>query len=320
VSRIYECVPPPVIEACEQVLRAYVADEAPTCDPRLLQHPAAPLFAEAAALQAVELLVADRGTTADLLFLPLTATGVFAELVPAMPPLLRFLRGRLAGHAPVLRLDPDTRSLPLTLLLLAGQALAAAQEAEPEALRRCLDGLAGDPADDRTPAGDLAIGLSEDDAAGVDNERYFRDQLRRALTGAAPVRRALTGPDDTILIVADLAARPDVADLIRMLATDPPPGGADTVTTWSAFAGTQTSLIRLDVAWFEPVRTELALVLDVDEYGPELDVIARSPALELTGLDPREHPDELVSRIRIPVVPADVRRLLNEATARRDKP
>ncbi len=319
MPQVYDATPYPVADACEQLLRAYVDDATLSCDPALLHDATAAPFAEAVALQALELLAADRGSTADLLFAPLWDTSVFAELAPVLPPLLRYLRARLAGQEPVLRLNPGSPSPAYPLLLLAAQALRAAQDDVPDAVRRCLAALATDPAAARVPAGDLANGLP--DGADVENAVYFRDELRKALTQTVPVRDVLAAQDGTVLLVLDLAARPDVADLFRILLVDPPPGGADTGAEFGVFAGTDGALLRLDVQWFDPVRADVAVVLDVDQHAAAVQRLAAptSTVLGLTGVDPREYPDALVPYIPVPGDPDRVRQLLEEAAARRSQ-
>jgi hypothetical protein len=314
VSLIYRSTPAPVSEACEQLLRAYVDDAPLTCDPGMLHDPAALGFAEAVALQAVEQLRTDRGSTSDLLFAPLMDTGTFRDVAPAMPPLLRFLRARLANHTPVLRLDPETPSPAYTLLLIAAQALRAAQDEVPDAVSRCLAGLASDPTTERVPNGDLVVGLAD---ADVENVLYFRDELRKTLTQTVPVRDTLLAPNGDAVLVLDLAARPDVQDLFRILITDPPPGGADTGSEWGVFAGPEETLLRLDVTWFDPVRVDLALVLDVDHHAPAVQRITTSTTLVLTHLDPDRLPDASLPLIPVPADADRVRELLLQAKARR---
>ena len=57
--------------------------------------------------------------------------------------------------------------------------------------------------------------------------------------------RFLVEDDDTVLIVVDLAACPDVVDLFRILSTDPPADGADTWTRWQAIP--DFGLLRLNI-------------------------------------------------------------------------
>ena len=319
MSQVYDVTPYPVADACEQLLCAYVDDVPLSCDPALLHDATAAPFAEAVALQAVELLAADRGSTADLLFAPLWDTGVFVEFVPLLLPLLRYLRARLAGQEPVLRLNPGTPNPAYPLLLIAAQALRAAQDDVPDAVRRCLAALATDPAAARVPPGDLANGLP--DGADVENAVYFRDELRKALTQTVPVRDALAAQDGTVLLVLDLIARPDLADLFRMLLVDPPPGGADTGAEFGVFAGPGGALLRLDVEWFDPVRADVAVVLDVDQYAAAVQRLTASTStvVGLTGVDPREHPDGLIPYIPVPGDPDRVRQLLDEAAGRRSQ-
>ncbi|AOR29714.1 hypothetical protein BFF78_00140 [Streptomyces fodineus] len=295
-SRLYREIPLPVIEACEDVLTAYTSGRVPACDAALLQDWPAMIYAEAAALEAVDLLTDRQGHSSDLLFTMLLEEGTFTGLAPAMLPLLRFLRGRRAGQSPTLLLAPDTPMPALTLLLIAGQALLSACEDRPGSpaadavLRACLRHLASGPLDDRTLAGDLAFALTEEQQEQADVETFVRDQARRLCSEAVPVRRAAGLTDRPPLLVLDLAARPDLEDLLRVLHSDTPADGADTVTRWRALAGADT--VRLEVDWPEPVRASLAVLLDTVEHQGVLNRIASGGAVDLTATDPADSLDD----------------------------
>jgi hypothetical protein len=244
----YDAFPRPVVEACEEVLRAYTGHTAPTCDPALPATPPGIVLAEGVALEALCMLTETHGSTSDLLFSDLFEADLFADMTPTMLRLLRFLRARLAGQDPVLRLNPSAGELGLPFLLLAGHALILASgqssgsEAAAHTLADCLQRLATSPAQTRYPVGDLAFTLDNPDEA--DDERFYRDALGQILSEAVPLLRVLPTPDrSTAFLVPDLTARPDIADLLRILATDPPQGGADTATYLRAFAGTNNERV-----------------------------------------------------------------------------
>lgn len=323
-SKLYREIPRPVIATCEEVLSAYTSGRAPAGDPALLDDWPAMIYAEAAALEAVDILTARRGHSADLLFADLLEEPAFAPLTPAMLPLLHFLRARRAGHDPTLRLDPHSPQLALPLLLLAGQALVSAADERPGAsavdagLRECLRRLADTPLDERTPAGDLAFGLTEQQREQVSDEEFVRDEARKILTGTVPVSRAVAAVSRPVLLVLDLAARPDVEDLLRILHTDAPADGADTVTWWRAFAGTDTTVVRLEVQWLEPVRTSVAVVLEADEHRPLLETIAADGRVDLTATDPADSPDSPFSLARVTTDGASLSGVLRQAASRRE--
>ncbi|OLE22495.1 MAG: hypothetical protein AUG49_18890 [Catenulispora sp. 13_1_20CM_3_70_7] len=311
---IRQTTPADVVEACEQVLRGFLLDEEPSTDPALIRTPPALRYAEAVALQALDTLAEARGNTADQWFAPLAGVPMFAPLAPAMPALVRYLRGRLAGHAPVLRLDPGTPAVEYTLLVLAVQALEATGRPA-DALTRTLAAVEEDPVDDRAPVGDLAFGLDE----GQDDEAEFaavvRDHLRRTLTGAVPLASTTTAADGTLVVLLDDAARPELAALIRLLAAGPQPAPTMRVE-WGAFAGPETSIIRLAVAWSAPVVDELALVFDLDLYEPELRRAVEDGRLAL-AVDEHHQEHAEPAAIRVPVDPAGLADLLDECAGRR---
>ncbi|RNG33515.1 hypothetical protein [Streptomyces botrytidirepellens] len=302
-SKLYREIPRPVIEACEDVLTAYTSGRALARDLGLLNDWPAMIYAEAAALEAVDILTASCGHSGDLLFAELLDDPTFARLAPAMLPLLRFLRGRRAGQNPTLLLDPDTPAPALTLLLLAGQALLSASDGRPgtpaaeTTLRECLRRLADSPLDGRTSVGDLAFGLTEREQEQADDEVFIRDQARRICSETLPVRRVLAPADRPALLVLDLTTRPDTEDLLRILDTEMPADGADTVTRWRALAG--GNVIRLDVEWLEPVRSSLAVLLDADEHRTVLEKIAAEGRVDLTATDPADSLDSLFALTRV---------------------
>ncbi|MFH8775996.1 hypothetical protein [Streptomyces sp. NPDC017958] len=100
--------------------------------------------------------------------------------------------------------------------------------------------------------GELAFALTEEQQEQADDETFVRDQVRRFFSEAVPVRRAAALTDRPPLQVLDLAARPDIEDLMRVLHSASTADGADTVTRWRALAGADT--VRLEVDWIEPVR------------------------------------------------------------------
>ncbi|MGP3690813.1 hypothetical protein ACTVZO_40110 [Streptomyces sp. IBSNAI002] len=327
MSKVYDSLPTPITEAGENVLRAYTEASVPTTDPGLLHTVEAMLFAEAAALEAVGLLTERQGSSSDLMFAELLDEPVFTDLAPTILAMLRFLRARIAGHDPVLRLDPSTSQPALCLLLLAGQALVSAADDRPgtepvrDALAECLHRLSTAPAEERYPAGDLGFGLDDEQRDEVDEETYLLDEVRKILTEAVPLRRVLTsarGEGGAAFLAVDLVARPDVADLLRMLATDPPAGGADTSTRWRAFAGPASSLIRLEIEWLQPVNAVVAVVLDVDEYAPVLEALTRSDHVQLSVTDPVGQPrDAVIHSVKVPTSGPALRHLLTEAARRR---
>ncbi|MDH6128805.1 hypothetical protein P3T39_005790 [Kitasatospora sp. GP82] len=220
---------------------------------------------------------------------------------PAMPPLLRFLRARRANLNPTLRLPATTPKLALTLLVLAGHALVQAVDGAPgdprakPVLTECLTRLATSPIGDRVQPGDLAFALTDEQRQSADATVFARDEIRRFLTEAVPLRRAVAAPDQPALLVLDLTARPEAEDLMRVMATDNPADGADTVTRWRALGG----LIRLEVTWLEPVHTELAVVLELDKHHEEPTAIAAGGCVALTSTDPADSLDTLFSLVRV---------------------
>nr|BEK71502.1 hypothetical protein KPHV_87290 [Kitasatospora purpeofusca] len=302
VSKLYSNLPALVIEACEDVLRAYTGGGTPTIDPAALRCWQAEVYAEEAALEALDLLTARRGSSSDLLFTDLYAMPAFESFAPVMPSLLRFLRARRAGLDPTLRLAADTPGLALTLLLLAGHALVQAADAVPGdpraqvVLAECLARLATAPLGERVLPGDLALALTEEQRRSVEDAVYERDEHRRFLTEAVPLRRSLAAePGRAPLLVLDLSAREDVEDLMRVMQTDNPADGADTVTRWRALAG----LIRLEVTWLEPVRTDVAVVLQSDQHREFLAAVAADGRVALTGTDPADSLDTEFSVLQV---------------------
>lgn len=318
MSKILQEAPAGVVDACQDVLWGFLEDRAPTCDPQLLLTPAALTLAEAVALEALGLLEEEAGSSSDLLFAPLTETDLFRPLAPLMAPLLHFLRARLLGQAPVLRLAAEAPNPAYVLLLLAVQALDVARQTNPEALRECWRRLGTDPVAARVPAGDLAAGLA--DGADVDNAAFFRDELRKALSRAVPVSAAHAADDGSVVLALELGARPDLADLIRQVGDSPRIDAGDAaMVTWGGFGGLEESLLRLEAAWSWPVRTDVAIALDVDVYGSELQRIADSPHLWLTDAAALADADgeQEVAGLRVPVAAGVITGLLKQLAARR---
>ncbi|MEV1177928.1 hypothetical protein [Nonomuraea sp. NPDC049784] len=319
MSHVYDSLPAPIVAACEQVIEAYLTGAVPSADPRLLDTSESMLLAESAALEAVAMLAEQQSSTSNLLFADLLEDPTFAPLAPAMRQILHFLRARLAGQNPTLRLDPATPAPTLTLLLIAAQALSSAAASEDDTTASENDSaaelfaemktrLAGEPMDRRVPAGDLAFGLDDALADRVDDETFLRDGIRRALTGTVPVRRVLSHTAGHVLVVLDLAARPDVEDLFRLLSADPPSGGADTHVRWRMLPmpAPAMSLFRLEINWLEPVHIDLAIAFDTDNHGKELRAIACAEVVALSFVDPadirsgRHDPDAPVITALIP--------------------
>ena len=316
-SKIYSELPAEVVAACEDIVRAYALGSPPAADRELLRTVPALIFAEAVALEAVDMLAKEQGSTSDLFLAELLNEAAFEPLTPAMLPLLRFLRGRLAGHDPVLRLDSGTPEPALTMLLMAGQALVSAADQPPGGPRvaalldQCLARLAADPADQRVSAGDLGFGLSDDEPAGT--ERSSRDETRKFLTGTEPLLGVFVAPDGTILLWLDLAARPDLKEVFHLLVTDLPEGGADTWIHWQGFGSPDGGMVRLNVEWFQPVHASLAVILDTDEHARVLDVLTKATVMGLVADRPR--PDHPVDQIRIPANGPILANLLSEVAA-----
>lgn len=132
-----------------------------------------------------------------------------------------------------------------------------------------------------------------------------------------PVRRAVVSEDLPALLVLDLAARPDIGDLLRLLHTDAPADGADTVTEWRLLPLRRMSLFRLEVEWLEPVRNSLAVVLERREFRNLLDAACADDRLGLTDTDPDDSLDELFSIAVVPAMSAALAGLRHEAGQRR---
>lgn len=315
-SQVYTKTPARVIGACEYVLDEYVTHAQLQWNDDLLQvlrgSPAA-LYAEAAALEALAVLHENRGEILDLYFAELYASEQFEILTPIMPELVWFLRSRIAGQHPVLQMPAETLPVGLTFLLIAGHALRQAGENPAAMLESCIERMKHDPAEQRLPPGDLSY--------APDGDGDLRDQLLRILSGTAPIIRAEAERDGEIWFAVDLAARPDVRDLMRMLTLDPPADGADVVTRWSVFAVEHIAVLRLQIDWLEPVRVRLALALDHAEHRLLMRAAARSTHVVIAAKDPADaDPDEQILALRVPVDPASLKPLLAHATARRRGP
>jgi hypothetical protein len=274
-------------------------------------------FGEALALEALALLAEQRGEVLDLHFAPLYS-GEFLETPSGVVHgLLAFLRARLLGQDPVLRLPADTAPIGLTLVLIAGQAVVEAGDDRRELVRTALSRLRHSPVELRVPAGDLGYALDDADG-GHSSEQVARDQVRRMLTGTVPLSAA--GTDDKRLWLAvDAAARPDVRDLMRILAVDPPPGGADTRTEWSLYINGPSVLVRLSIDCLEPVLVRFALAFDLDKHGEVLREAARTAHFFLLLHVPRFEGarQEHVAALLVPHDGSSLARLLAHAAAQR---
>ena len=284
-SPVYTRVPAAVVSACESLLGKYVDGIDGKVAPeliKLLGGDDAALFAEALALEALALLAERRGEILDLYFAQLAVDEQVEIPSPAMPDLVAFLRARLLGQSPVLRLPADTPPLGSTLVLIAGRAVAEAGEDRQEALQTVLSRLRRSPVELRVPSGDLGRALDDTDGHPPDEVR--RDQVRRMLTGTVPLSAAgLAG--EQLWLALDLTARPDIRDLMRIFATDPLPGGAETRTEWLLLPGTP-SLLRLSIDCLEPVLVRFAVAFDFDTHGEVLREAARTDHVFVVAREP----------------------------------
>lgn len=295
LSPAYTRVSGTVSSACESLLEQYVAGLGTGPVPEameVLRGGEAASFAEALALEALALLAERHGDILDLYFAQLYAGGRFEIPTPVVLALVAFLRARLIGQDPVLRLPLGAPPLGPILVLIAGRAIVEAGEERRETMRTVLSRLRHRPVEPRVPRGDLGRAL--DDAAGHPPEQVRRDQVRRILTGAVPLSAAgLSG--DRLWLALDLAARPDIRDLMRIFAADPMPGGADTRTEWSLLPG-NPALVRLSIDCLEPVLVRFALTFELERHGEVLReaartdhvfVVAREPGQESSGHERR---------------------------------
>lgn len=285
-SPVYARVPETVSSACETLLGDYAAGRGGRLAPDLievLRGSDAAQFAEALALEALALLAERRGEILDLYFDRLAAGEQFEAATPALPDLVAFLRARLIGQDPVLRLPAGTPPIALTLMLIAEQAILEAGADRREAVHTVLSRLRHSPVALRVPSGDLGYAL--DDVHGHPPEQVWRDQVRRMLTGTVPLTAAgLSG--ERLWLALDLAARPDIRDLMRIFATDPLPGGADSRTEWSLLPGTP-ALVRLSIDCLEPVLVRFALAFDLDRHGEVLREAARTDRVFVVDREPK---------------------------------
>jgi hypothetical protein len=213
------------------------------------------------------MLAEAHGTTADLLFADLA--GASRPLQPAPLPMLAYWRARLAWQRPILRLDPSWPAPTSTLLLSAAQALVGVADqpdlkavadiaAVPvsDALERCFPSRPTQrmPCAGRGPG----RGLDERQARHATAAESTLDTSRVFMSGVVPIRNMTVASEDgTAILWLDLSARPDIADLLRMLTASPPSDGADTVVTWSMLAGLGDDVAKLDVdgsTWYSPSR------------------------------------------------------------------
>lgn len=288
-SPVYARVPETVSSACESLLGEYVAGLGVRPVPERMEvlcGSDAALFAEALALEALALLAERRGEVLDLYFAQLPAGEQVETLNPAMPDLVAFLRARLLGQDPVLRVPADTPPVGPTLVLIAGQAIVEAGRDRREAMHTVLGRLRHCPVELRVPSGDLGYAL--DDADGHPPDQVRRDQVRSMLTGAVPLSAAGLA-DERLWLALDLAARPDIRDLMRIFAVDPLPGGADTRTEWLLLPGAP-ALVRLTIDCLEPVLVRFAIAFDVDRHGEVLREAARTDHVFVVGREPGSGP------------------------------
>jgi hypothetical protein len=319
---VYTRVPETVSDACEYVLAEYAAGLGVSFAPELLEvlrTSDAALFAEALALEALALLAERRGEILDLYFTQLAAGGQFEVHTPAMFDLVAFLRTRLVGQNPVLRLPADTPAVGPALVLLAGQAIAEAGEDRRETTRTVLNRLRHSPAERRVPSGDLGYALDQLD--GLPPEQVRRDQERRILTGAVPLDAAGLSEKGGLWLALNLTARPDIRDLMRIFAADPLPGGAETRTEWSLLPGTP-ALVRLSIDCLEPVLVRFALAFDLDNHGEVLREAARTDQVFVVGRQPEPEPsdDKPLPALIVPHNGRSLARLLAHVTPQPGQP
>jgi len=311
---VYERVTAAVSGACESVVEEYVAGLGVRLTSELveiLRGDAASMFAEGLALEAMALLAERRGELLDLYFTPPAVDEELGMPAPAMRDLVIFLRARLSGDDPVLRLPVGTPPITLTLLLIAGQAVAQAGEDRREATRTVLDRLRNGPVELTVRAGDLGYAL--DGVDGYPPDQVRRDQVRRILSGTVPLTAAgLVG--DRLWLALNLNARPDIRDLMRIFAADPPAGGAETRTEWSLLPG-NPALVRLSIDCLEPVLVRFAIAFDLARHRDVLYEAARSDHIFVVGREPGSEPTgERLSALTIPHNGRSLARLLTHAT------
>ncbi|OLE27518.1 MAG: hypothetical protein AUG49_05110 [Catenulispora sp. 13_1_20CM_3_70_7] len=263
--------------------RAVLAESAAALD-------AVPLrYAQAAAVEAVAMLIEARGTSVDLWFADLLDAHGLEEFAPGrtmLLPLIAHVRGQLAGHEPYLRLPPGTPIPTAALLLIAAQAIRAAADDEPERqalLAQCLNRAAADRPGAPALKGTLVPGLSAKDQRTATEAELDRDTFAGFVSGRVPVPGVGMVTDDgpAVLLGLALAARPDIADLLWMLTTDPPTGGADVGVAWTAMAMHDKRLVRADITFLNPVHTEFGVIFDVDDNKAAVRAIAGCSELAL---------------------------------------
>lgn len=320
-SPVYARIPETVSSACESLLGEYATGLGVRLVPELmevLRGSDAAQFAEALALEALALLAERRGEILDLYFARLTTGGQVEIPTPAVPDLVAFLRARLVGQDPVLRLPAGTPAVGPSLVLIAGRAIVEAGEDPRETMRTVLSRLRHSPVELRVPSGDLGYALDDED--GHPPEQVRRDQVRRMLTGAVPLSAAgLAG--ERLWLALDLAARPDIRDLMRIFATDPLPGGAETRTEWSLLPGTP-ALVRLSIDCLEPVLVRFAIAFDLDRHGEVLQEAARADHVFMVGREPGSGAagQERLPALLVPHNGGSLARLLAHVAAQRRQP
>jgi hypothetical protein len=314
-SSVYERVTAAVSSACESVVEEYVAGRGVRLVPELveiLRGDAASVFAEGLALEAMALLAERRGELLDLYFTQPTVDEQFGMPAPAMRDLVIFLRARLSGDDPVLRLPVGTPPIALTLLLIAGQAIVQAGEDRREVTRTVLSRLRNAPVELVVRAGDLCYAL--DGVDGYPPDQVRRDQERLILSGTVPLNAAgLSG--DRLWLALNLNARPDIRGLMHILAADPLPGGAETRTEWTLLPG-NPALVRMSIDCIEPVLVRFAIAFDLTRHREvlyeaartdQIFVVGREPDFETTGQD-------RLSALIVPHNGHSLARLLDHAT------
>jgi hypothetical protein len=311
---VYERVTAAVSSVCESVVEEYSAGRGVRLVPEqveVLRGDAAGVFAEGLALEAMALLAERRGELLDLYFTQPTADEQLGMPAPAMLDLVIFLRARLSGNEPVLRLPVGTPPIALTLLLIAGQAIAQAGEDRREATSTVLDRLRNAPVELIVRAGDLGYAL--DGMDGYPLDQVERDQVRRILSGTVPLTAAgLSG--DRLWLALNLNARPDIRDLMRIFAAEPLPGGAETRTEWSLLPG-DPALVRLSIDCLEPVLVRFAIAFDLARHREVLYEAARTDQIFVVGREPGSEAagQERLSALIVPHNGRSLARLLAQA-------
>src|SRR6266508_1529692 len=132
--------------------------------------------------------------------------------------------------------------------------------------------------------------------AATDDPRERARLRQHAMAGAIPIRKALpivswhdARPQQIALVFADLRARPDIRDLVRLHQLE---GAGDIVTEWRCLLDADTaryreSLAILHVAWSSPARAVARFVFRLWGHRPLLHLAAASGSIAITGAPPR---------------------------------